>query len=81
MTEAPPETARDRRRQWYVFFGLIVGLIALIGCLALGFLIHSDQQTINAKDTEIVSLLKQHSATFATQKKQAVQTNIFLLAS
>ena len=78
MTEAPPETAKDRRRQWYVFFGLCVGLCALIGCLVLGALVHSDQQTINSKDTEIVSLLKQHSATFAAQKKQTAQTNVFL---
>ena len=67
MVEASPETAKDRRRQWYVFFGLCVGLVALIGCLVLGALVHSDQQTINSKDTEIVSLLKQHSATFAAR--------------
>ena len=69
MTEAPPETAKDRRRQWYVFFGLCVGLVALIGCLVLGALVHSDQQTINSKDTEIVTLLKQHSATFAAAEE------------
>ena len=58
MTGAPEgETAKDRRRQWYVFFGLCVGLCALIGCLVLGALVHSDQQTINNKDTGVIKVL------------------------
>lgn len=78
MTAPEGETSKDRRRQWYVGIGIVIGLAALVGCLVLGALVHSDQQTINSKDTEIVSLLKQHSATFAQQKKQVAQTNVFL---
>ena len=72
------ETRKERRRQYYVGVGCVIALFSLLGNFFLTGLVRQDQQTINSKDTEVVTLLKQHSATFAAQKKQAAQTNVFL---
>jgi hypothetical protein len=78
-TPAPSgETRKERRRQYYVGIGCVIALFSLLGNFFLSGLVHSDQVDLQAKDAQIVTLLKQHSVTFAQQQKTAKQTTVFL---
>lgn len=82
MTRPEGETRRDRRLQRIVGLGAVIALFSLVGNVVLTYnsIERNDrnhavtatlQQTIIAKDKETITLLKEHSVTFAQQKKQA----------
>ncbi len=73
-----PETAKERRWQWYVGIGAVVLLVSALGNVFLNFQIRADQQTIGNKDQQIVTLLHERTATKAQQAKQTQQGVVFL---
>ncbi len=64
MTDTQPESAKDRRRQWYVGIGLTIGLLSLLANLVLGIVIvkvldeHSDTLTsVQTLETQVAKVI------------------------
>ena len=66
MTAPTGETAKDRRRQWFVGVMAVVALTAILGCVAfVALLIHTqnaDHTASSKQSTKIINLEKQHGA-------------------